>query len=140
MMSDLVPKSPRPRAIVALISTMLGMWVIAEFFMPIYDLLGIIAILISVYLVYTLDQQSEADNADPVDSELHSSSSPIETLRQRYAAEDISHTEFERKLERLLETDDISQIDQPMSLRHNNEDTSQLDTESSSGLTEEESY
>ncbi len=140
MMSDLVPKSPRPRAIVALISTMLGMWVIAEFFMPIYDLLGIIAILISVYLVYTLDQQSEADNADPVDSELHSSSSPIETLRQRYAAEDISHTEFERKLERLLETDDISQTDQPMSLLQNNKDTSHLDTESSSGLPEDESY
>jgi Predicted membrane protein len=119
---------------------MLGMWVIAEFFMPIYDLLGIIAILISVYLVYTLDQQSEADNADPVDSELHSSSSPIETLRQRYAAEDISHTEFERKLERLLETDDISQTDQPMSLLQNNKDTSHLDTESSSGLPEDESY
>jgi Predicted membrane protein (DUF2078). len=121
---------------------MLGVWVMPDmFFFPLYQsLLGIIGISISVSLVYTLNRQSEADSADPVDSEGHSSSTPIETLRQRYAAEDISHTEFERKLERLLETDDISQIDQPMSLRHNNEDTSQLDTESSSGLTEEESY
>ncbi|ERH05795.1 MAG: putative membrane protein (DUF2078) [Halonotius sp. J07HN4] len=116
------------------------MWIIPAFFMPIYDLLGIIAISISVYLVYTLDQQSKADNADPVDSEGQSSSTPIETLRQRYAAGDISHTEFERQMEQLLETEDLSQTDQPMSLLQNNKDTSHVVTESSSGLTEEEGY
>jgi Predicted membrane protein (DUF2078). len=142
MMSDLLPKSPRPRAIVALISAMLGVWVMPDmFFYPLYQsLLGIIGISISVYLVYTLDQQSEADNADPVDSEEQSSSTPIETLRQRYAAGDISQTEFERQMEQLLETEDLSQTDQPMSLLQNNKDTSHLDSESSSGLTEEEGY
>ncbi len=139
-MSDLLPKSPRPRAIVAVISAMFGMWIIPAFFMPIYDLLGIIGISISVYLVYTLDQQSEADNADAVDSEGQSSSTPIETLRQRYAAGDISQTEFERQMEQLLKTEDLSQTDQLMSLLQNNKDTSHVVTESSSELTEEEGY
>jgi Predicted membrane protein len=119
---------------------MFGMWIIPAFFMPIYDLLGIIGISISVYLVYTLDQQSEADNADAVDSEGQSSSTPIETLRQRYAAGDISQTEFERQMEQLLKTEDLSQTDQLMSLLQNNKDTSHVVTESSSELTEEEGY
>jgi Predicted membrane protein (DUF2078). len=102
--------------------------------------LGITAVSISVYIVYTRNRQSGAANAAPVDSEEHSRPTPIEILRERYATEDISHTEFERQLERLLETEDVSQIDQPMSLLKHTENASRLDTDSSSGLTEEESY
>ncbi|ERG93893.1 SHOCT domain-containing protein [Haloquadratum walsbyi] len=156
-MSDLLSKSLRLQAVAASISAILGVGLIYKFLrtpqytqipdpriIPINGLLwlslGIIAVSISAYLIYTLNRQSEAANADPGDSEEHSSSTPTETLHKRYATGEISHTEFERHLERLLETKDISQIDRSMSLLKYNGSTSHLDTDSSSGLTEEESY
>jgi|APHM01.1.fsa_nt_gi Predicted membrane protein (DUF2078). len=156
-MSDLIPKSSRSQAVAASISVMLGVWSIYTFLRtPQYTQIpdprliridgllwlvpGITAVSISAYLVYTLNRQSEAANADIVDSEDHSGSTPIETLRQRYATGDISHTEFERQMERLLETEDTSQIDQPISLLKHKENRSHLDTDSSSGLAGEEGH
>jgi hypothetical protein len=156
-MRDLVPESPQHQAAAASISAVFGGWLIYTFLrtpqytripdpriVPINGLLwlalGISALIISVYFVHTLNRQSEAANADTVGSEGHSRSTSIENLHQRYAAGDISHAEFERQLERLLETEDISQVDQPMSLLKNNDNEPHIDTDSafSSELTEEQ--
>ena len=96
----------------------------------------------SAYLVYMLSRQSEIADADAADSEEHSRSEPIENLRQQYATGTISDTEFERKLERLIETEDISQISRSKSLLKNDDSVSHshTDSASSSELTEEEGY
>lgn len=148
-MPDLVPESPRLQAVAASISAVLGGWFIYTFLrtpqyiqtpdprlVPINGLLwlalSITAVMISVYFVYTLNRQSEVANADTIASEEHNESTPIENLRQRYATGDISHTEFERQLERLLETEDISEADQPVSLLRYDDNVSHLDNDSAS--------
>ncbi|MFC7325945.1 SHOCT domain-containing protein [Halorubrum rutilum] len=153
------PESPRPRAAAASLSAVFGVWLIYTFLrtpqytqtpdprvVPINGLhwlaLGITAVLISASLVYTLGQQFDPVNADPADSEADSRSTPIENLRQQYATGNISDTEFEHKLERLIKTEDISWVSQPKSVSKRNENVShsQTDSASSSELAEEESY
>lgn len=158
-MFDWVPENPRMRAAAASISAVFSVWLIHTFLrtpqytqipdpriVPINGLywlaLGITAVLISASLVYTLGQQSAVANTDTADSEEYSRSTPIENLRQQYATGNISDTEFERKLERLIKTEDISQVSQPKSMSKCNENVSNSQTESaySPELAEEESY
>jgi Predicted membrane protein (DUF2078). len=158
-MFDFVPESPRLQAAAAPISAVVGICLIGVFLrtpqyaqipdpriIPINGLhflaLGVTALLISAYVTYTLSRRSEAASAGAVDSEEHSRSTAIENLRRRYATGDISHTEFEHRLERLLETEDISHISQSKSLLRTDEEASRLDTDSasSSEVTEEQSY
>lgn len=158
-MIDWIYKNPKVRTAAASISAVFSVWFINTFLrtpqytqipdprvVPINGLhwlaLGITAVLISASLVYTLGQQSAVANTDAADSAEHSGSTPIENLRQQYATGNISDTEFERQLERLIKTEDISQTSQPKSMSTYNENVSnsQTDSASSSELAEEESY
>ncbi|MFC5972960.1 SHOCT domain-containing protein [Halomarina salina] len=56
----------------------------------------------------TTDETSTSDEpADPTADE-----TPLETLRRRYAAGELTDAQFERKLERLLETDTLENVEE----------------------------
>jgi uncharacterized membrane protein len=51
------------------------------------------------------DDESDVDEAETTTED------PLETLRDRYARDELTDEQFERKLDRLLETESISRIE-----------------------------
>jgi len=123
LMSDLVRRltsdSPQRRAAVAAAGAALGALLLRAFvYTPQYDrvpdprlvpvnglhwlVLGIVALAAAGYLIHTLAGDVETapdERGDP---------SPVDALRRRYATGELSEAEFERRLERLLETEDAA--------------------------------
>lgn len=131
-MFDPVPEDRRLRAAVASVGAVLGVWLMGVFaatpqhdripdprVVPIDGLqwlvLGTAALVVSTYLIHTLGRQSGGGDADVAGSAERSRSTPIETFRRQYATGEISENEFERRLEGLLEAEDVSRVDRPES-------------------------
>lgn len=57
---------------------------------------------------WTSDGESAADGTPAPTTE----ETPLETLRRRYAAGELTDAQFERKLERLLETDTLENVEE----------------------------
>jgi uncharacterized membrane protein len=66
---------------------------------------GIVGLPTLAFLMGTYSDAEEATESDA--EEATESDDPIEDVRARYARGELSESEFERKLERLLETEDL---------------------------------
>lgn len=65
-------------------------------------------LLVPVLAILFEDEQLRlGEPSDPSAAESTKQKDPLETLRDRYARGDVSEAEFERRLERLLETEDV---------------------------------
>lgn len=91
-------------------------------------LLGIIVPAIFISLVYfawrilrVLEMQYDGGSEDEEE--------PLERLKRRYAAGEISEAEFERKVEQLLQVDDLNRSD-PLSNREVNQEGEPVEYES----------
>lgn len=60
---------------------------------------GLVAVVPLVYLLYSPRGEEESAGRDATD--------PVEELRRRYATGEVDEDEFERRLDRLLETEDL---------------------------------
>ncbi|WP_276254852.1 SHOCT domain-containing protein [Halomontanus rarus] len=87
----------------------------SDFFGSFFEFLGIASLVLGWFIVapayYFLTRAAHTDGETATEAERASGAEtttptdPMDTLRRRYAAGDISEAEFERKLERLLETE-----------------------------------
>ncbi|HMB50383.1 MAG TPA: SHOCT domain-containing protein [Natronoarchaeum rubrum] len=98
-----------PVAITALVMLGLGLTAaIAEIaaLAALFFTVGFTVVVPLVYLLY--DAGDGSDDSDAARSGSRAvEDDPIEELRRRYAAGQLTEDEFERKLERLLETEDV---------------------------------
>lgn len=88
----------------------------SDFFLgSLFEFLGVATLVLGWFIAapayYFLTRTTDTDTETAIETERTSSAEtsstdPMETLRQRYAAGELSEAEFERKLERLLETED----------------------------------
>lgn len=73
---------------------------------PIYAVAITALLVVSVFLVWYLTQRAgSADDSDETRAE-RETSDPVTTLQERYAAGDLSESEFEAKLERLIDANE----------------------------------
>jgi len=77
----------------------LGVAVPATFVTGFFILWPLVYVLGEDFPLVESDTESDADDVSDED--------PVETLRRRYATGEIDDTEFERRLDRLLETEEI---------------------------------
>jgi len=63
------------------------------------------------------DEAEDIQEADPAPSNDTSDETPLERLRRRYADGELTDEQFERKLERLLETETLEDIEDGAALR-----------------------
>ena len=95
-----------PVAITALLLLGLGLTAAIigiETFTALIFVVGFAVVVPLVYLLSDTDDEAEGAPSSAPDVE----DDPIEDLRRRYATGELSDAEFERKLDRLLETEDL---------------------------------
>lgn len=122
------PRSPAGRTVLAILATAIavpttiqGFWELTRDVpaAPPYLLVGAVLFAIAACLTVGVVRQANAapDSASPVDRSASTRSAdrrsgertddPIEMLRERYAAGELTDDEFQRRLDRLLETEGI---------------------------------
>jgi len=143
----------RFRGTAAAASALVGAWLVSVFLrtpqynqipdprvVPVNGLhwlaLGTAALFLSGFLLYTLHRHS-GSVGDGTRSEC--SASAIATLRRRYASGELSEAEFERRVERLLETEGVAHSGRSISAGDGDEDEirARPDTPSSSTIERE---
>ncbi|MFC4438109.1 MULTISPECIES: SHOCT domain-containing protein [Natrialbaceae] len=73
---------------------------------PIYAVAITALLVVSVFLVWYLTQRvGSTDDSDEIRSE-REATDPVTTLQERYAAGDLTETEFEAKLEQLIDANE----------------------------------
>ncbi|TYL37494.1 hypothetical protein CV102_16090 [Natronococcus pandeyae] len=73
---------------------------------PIYAVAITALLVVSVFLVWYLTQRvGSIDDTDEIRTE-HETVDPVTTLQERYAAGELSETEFEAKLEQLIDANE----------------------------------
>lgn len=131
------PRSPAGRIVLAILATSIavpttiqGIWELTRDVpaAPPYLLVGAVLFAIAACLTVGVVRQANAapDSASPVDRSTSTRSvsarsadadpgdrreTPIETLRDRYAAGELTDDEFQRRLDRLLETEGIGRTE-----------------------------
>lgn len=114
------PESARARTALALLSSLMAAVCLTFVFVThglIVQLLvgiGAIAVALAVTLGFGLMKQAEAapDAANPAfepETRTESDADPVETLQQRYAEGEVTDDEFERRMDRLLDSREQSE-------------------------------
>jgi uncharacterized membrane protein len=123
-------KSPRERArdnateLASLAVT--GVWLVAlltgQEWWLVALLVGYVVVVPLVELLYgDEDDEEDIEDADPTPSSDTSDETPLERLRRRYAEGKLTDDQFERKLERLLETETLADIEDGAGVRQERE-------------------
>lgn len=73
-------------------------------------LVGYVVVVPLTAILFDEDDESETVEADPTQSTTDEET-PLERLRRRYAEGELTDEQFERKLERLLETETLEDIE-----------------------------
>jgi len=81
-------------------------------------LVGYVVVVPLTELLYgDTDEEEDIEEADPAPSIDTSDETPLERLRRRYADGELTDEQFERKLERLLETETLEDVEDGVALR-----------------------
>lgn len=81
-------------------------------------LVGYVVVVPLTELLYgDTDEEEDIEETDPAPSSDTSDETPLERLRRRYADGELTDEQFERKLERLLETETLEDVEDGTAVR-----------------------
>jgi uncharacterized membrane protein len=86
-------------------------------------LVGYVVVVPLTELLYgDTDEEEDIEETDPAPSSDTSDETPLERLRRRYADGELTDEQFERKLERLLETETLEDVEDGTAVRERETD------------------
>lgn len=115
---------PAAAVIIALIAAFVALAVIES---SVAILLVIFGFIFGGELLDRLMPLLEESDEEPIDETDSAPEDPLERLRTRYADGDLSDAEFERRLETLLETETVADVEQYLAQRRETERSADRD-------------